>query len=202
MMDLILNKINQSSDNSLFTREEVLSLLAMNETNSGCLNLLKKMLLLSDELIYTKAVAIEFIIKNNPALLNENCEITNEVYKMREIARDKIITVINKFYKVDFNESEDSFEYILLLYIWAMQRRGIEINEDGCLFLWSIEEQEDSTYLMLNPSFMDEIVTLLNGNYEGNLIVSILESEDSLYEILVELLGAKQVSKSLEMKEQ
>lgn len=192
---LVTEKIYNIND--LFTAEDILSLYADHVPTLIGLNLLKKILLLSNEFIFTKAIMSNHILSRNSDLKDSNSKIINQVNKMQEIARDKIITVINKFYKVDFHNAEDPFEIVLLLYIWAMQWRGIEIEEDGCLYLWSAEKIEGNAYMKLNPSYMDDIVRLCNEDNEDDLITSILEYEDPLYDILVELVGEKEVLKSL-----
>jgi len=197
MKNLIKPKCKNMGGANSFTKEEICFRLYMDDLSiRNGLKLLKKILMLDNDMIYTKAIMTDLILNNNPKIKSCNNTIIKEVYMMQETAKNKVITVINKFYHVDFHKMNETFEQIMLLYVWKLQYKGIDIDEDGCLFLWSVEEQENIPVYQLKESYMDNIVQLCN-SYESyeECITKVLEYDEPLYDAIVELVGEEEVRK-------
>ena len=193
MLDLNRGK---REDNNLFSAEDFVKLLTKTDMETKEAELiLKKILELDDELIYTKAIMSNQILGKNPHIRKSDSSIIKDIYKMQDDVKKKVIPVINKFYKVKFELFDDSFENIMLLYIWEMQSRGFDINEDGCMFLWDVRENGREIFFHINASYMDNIIQLCNGEISKEIIERLLEYEEPLYKTIEDLIGSTTLKK-------
>lgn len=185
---------------NLFNQDEIFQLYMDNLSYRKGLRLINKILHLDHEMIYTKAMLISLILKNNPKLHKINCRILRTAYKMQETARRKIMKVVNILNDTYFNHYDSStFEEITQYYISVLQCRGIDIKNEGWELLVDCEEHGSKYYISIKKSYMDSFIQVGNSESPFNYISELMDYEDEpLNNILNELLG-KRTSTFFEM---
>lgn len=190
-----LNRGKQDKSNLLFTDDFEKIITKADMKTKEVELLLKKILQLDDELIYTKAIMSNRILDNNPHIRKSNSSIIKDIYKMQDYVKKKVINVMNKFYKDKFELFDDSFMNIMHLYIREMRSRGFNINVHGSIFLLDVIEIEKDIFIQFHVSYMDSIILLCNNEINKEIIERLLEYEEPLYKTIEELIGSTTLKK-------